>query len=472
MDESTQIVRIDRGLNDGLTRNHAARCDAARARPGASRPAPPRAASRSAPTLGPPNIMDTAGGRRAGTFEDFCNLVKLCQSFEVIHVLGGATEPQDLAVIIRHLHVTRAQLTLCDKVPFIFSRGSPPSTPTTSSSSGWRTASRPSSSARDLTSTPSSTPIHRCSSTYRCADGIIDFAAAGQVLIVTPFTLAGAMAPVTIAGALTLAHAEFLAGLVLAQIVKPGAPLVYGSFTSNVDMKSGSPAFGTPEYVKAERPARASLHACLGYLGAPPTRRRPMPGRSSRLRVADEPIRGALFGGCNFVLHAAGWLDESGLTTSYEKFILDIEMLQMFAEVFQPVGATHRPISRSRRCRKSAPEGISSDARTPWSAIEALSMRPWSPIGAITGAGPTMAPRPRPNARPASGGHRSQRYVAPEARSPKSSRRSMSTWRVGPRGALLRPSREHFASHPARPHKPPSRFYKSPGPQGTYHGVL
>ena len=76
-----------------------------------------------APTSGPPNIMDTARGRRAGTFEDFCNLMKLCQSFEVIHVLGGATEPQDLPVQFRHLHVTRAQLMLTDKIPFIFSRG-------------------------------------------------------------------------------------------------------------------------------------------------------------------------------------------------------------------------------------------------------------------------------------------------------------------------------------------------------------
>ena len=76
-----------------------------------------------APTSGPPNIMDTARDRRAGTLEDFCNLIKLCQSFEVIHVLGGATEPQDIPVHIRHLHVTRAQLMLCDKIPFIFSRG-------------------------------------------------------------------------------------------------------------------------------------------------------------------------------------------------------------------------------------------------------------------------------------------------------------------------------------------------------------
>jgi trimethylamine---corrinoid protein Co-methyltransferase len=142
---------------------------------------------------------------------------------------------------------------------------------------------------------------------------------------------------VTIAGALTLAHAEFLAGLTLAQIVRAGAPVVYGSFTSNVDMKSGSPAFGTPEYVKS------SLGA--GQLA----RFLRLPWRSSNATAANIPdaqaayesqmsLWGALLGGCNFVLHAAGWL-ESGLTTSYEKFILDIEMLQMLAEVFQPVGA-------------------------------------------------------------------------------------------------------------------------------------
>jgi trimethylamine--corrinoid protein Co-methyltransferase len=170
------------------------------------------------------------------------------------------------------------------------------------------------------------------------ANGILEFAAAGQVLIITPFTLAGAMAPVTIAGALTLAHAEALAGLVLAQIVRPGAPVVYGSFTSNVDMKSGSPAFGTPEYVKSSFGA-GQLARFLG-----------LPLRSSNATASNAPdaqaayeaqmsLWGALMGGCNYMLHAAGWL-ESGLTTSYEKFILDVEMLQMFAEVFQPVGAS------------------------------------------------------------------------------------------------------------------------------------
>jgi trimethylamine---corrinoid protein Co-methyltransferase len=290
-----------------------------------------------APTSGPPNVMDSAGGRRAGTLEDFRNLVKLCQSFEVIHVLGGATEPQDIPVHIRHLEFTRAQLMLCDKIPLVYSRGHGQVADNFELIRLAHAISPEEFRARPYTYTIINTnsPLQL---DIPMADGIIDFAAAGQVLIITPFTLAGAMAPVTIAGALTLAHAEALAGLTLAQIVRPGAPVVYGSFTSNVDMKSGSPAFGTPEYVKAAFGAGQMAR----HLG--------LPWRSSNATASNAPdaqsvyesqmsLWGALLGGCNFVLHAAGWL-EGGLTTSYEKFILDIEMLQMFAEMFQPVGAT------------------------------------------------------------------------------------------------------------------------------------
>ncbi|HVC02172.1 MAG TPA: trimethylamine methyltransferase family protein [Steroidobacteraceae bacterium] len=290
-----------------------------------------------APTAGPPNIMDTAGGRRAGTLEDFRNLIKLCQSFEVIHVLGGATEPQDIPVQVRHLEYMRAQLLLSDKVPHLYARGHG------QVADGFELIRLAHGiTAEQFRSRPYAYTVINTNSPLQLdipmADGIIDFAAAGQVLIITPFTLAGAMAPVTIAGALTLAHAEALAGLALAQIVRPGAPVVYGSFTSNVDMKSGSPAFGTPEYVKAAFGAGQMAR----HLG--------LPWRSSSATASNSPdaqsvyesqmsLWGALLGGCNFILHAAGWL-EGGLTTSYEKFILDIEMLQMFAEVFQPVGAS------------------------------------------------------------------------------------------------------------------------------------
>ncbi len=335
VDEATQIVRLDRALVGASLAAAPHDITLHTVDPGRNVPLS-KGCVAFAPTSGPPNIMDTARGRRAGTFEDFCNLMKLCQSFEVIHVLGGATEPQDIPVHIRHLEVTRAQLMLCDKVPFIFSRGHKQVADNfelirlAHGISPEEFRSRPYTYTIINTNSPLQLDIPM-------ADGIIDFAAAGQVLIITPFTLAGAMAPVTIAGALTLAHAEALAGLTLAQIVRPGAPIVYGSFTSNVDMKSGSPAFGTPEYVKAAFGAGQMAR----FLG--------LPWRSSNATASNVPdeqsvyesqmsLWGALLGGCNFVLHAAGWL-ESGLTTSYEKFILDIEMLQMLAEVFQPVGA-------------------------------------------------------------------------------------------------------------------------------------
>jgi trimethylamine--corrinoid protein Co-methyltransferase len=290
-----------------------------------------------APTSGPPNIMDTAGGRRAGTFEDFTNLIKLCQHFDVIHTLGGAVEPQDIPVHIRHLEMTRAQLLLSDKVPFVFSRGSgqiADNFELLRLAHGF--------TPEQFRATPVTWTVINTNSPLQLdipmAEGIIDFANAGQVLIITPFTLAGAMAPVTVAGALMLAHAEALSSITLAQMVNPGTPMIYGSFTSNVDMKSGSPAFGTPEYVKASFGAGQMAR----HIG--------LPWRSSNATASNSPdaqsvyeaqmsLWGALMGGANFMLHAAGWL-EGGLTTSYEKFILDVEMLQMFAESFQPVGAT------------------------------------------------------------------------------------------------------------------------------------
>src|SRR5208282_799626 len=335
VDASTNMVRIDRGLVASALATAPREITLHAKDPERNMPMFGRHVV-FAPTSGPPNVMDTKRGKRAGSFEDFCNLMKITQSFEVLHTLGGGVEPQDVPVQFRHLETTRAMLVLTDKIPKLYSRGSPQIADNFAlikiayglSEEEFR--SRPYTSTIINTNSPLQLDIPM-------ANGILEFAAAGQVLIITPFTLAGAMAPVTIAGALTLAHAEALAGLTLAQIVRPGAPVVYGSFTSNVDMKSGSPAFGTPEYVKAAFGAGQMAR----FLG--------LPWRSSNATASNIPdaqaayesqmsLWGALFGGCNFVLHAAGWL-ESGLTTSYEKFILDIEMLQMFAEVFQPVGA-------------------------------------------------------------------------------------------------------------------------------------
>ena len=335
VDEATGVVRLDRGLVAKALATAPGEFTFHTLNPEFNVPIGGRSVC-FAPTSGPPNIMDTEGGRRAGTLGDFENLTKLCQSFDVIHSLGGAVEPQDVPVHLRHYATTRSMLLLSDKVPFVYSRGSKQIADCFEmlriahgvSAEAFR--ERPYVWTVINTNSPMQLDIPM-------AEGIIDFAASGQVLIITPFTLAGAMAPVTITGALTLAHAEALAGITLAQSVRPGTPVIYGSFTSNVDMRSGSPAFGTPEYAKAAFGA-GQLARHIG-----------LPWRSSNATASCTPdaqavyeaqmsLWGALMGGANFILHAAGWV-EGGLSTSYEKFILDVEMLQMFAELFQPVGA-------------------------------------------------------------------------------------------------------------------------------------
>jgi trimethylamine--corrinoid protein Co-methyltransferase len=155
------------------------------------------------------------------------------------------------------------------------------------------------------------------------------------VIVVTPFTLAGAMAPVTIAGALAQQNAEALATIAFTQMVRPGAPVIYGGFTSNVDMRSGAPAFGTPEY------ARAAL------AGAQLGRRYSIPYRSSNANTANVSDSQAAWeammslwpvtlGHANLVMDGAGWM-EGGLTAPFEKFMMDVEMLQMMSEFLQPL---------------------------------------------------------------------------------------------------------------------------------------
>ncbi len=290
-----------------------------------------------APVAGPPSVSDLTRGKRSGTLADYRDLVRLAQSFDVIHVLGQMTEPGDTPVHERHLDTSLAQLTLGDKPPNFYSRGA--------GQLGDCFAMLRIAHGIDeetFRREPRCYSICNTNSPLQLdlpmTDGIIEFALNGQLMIVTPFTLAGAMAPITIAGALTLAHAEALFGITLNQLARAGAPVMYGSFTSNVDMKSGSPAFGTPEYAKAAFGA--------GQLA----RRIGVPWRCSSATAGNAPdaqavyesqmsLWGALLGGCHFMLHAAGWL-EGGLTASYEKFILDVEMLQMFAELFAPVPAS------------------------------------------------------------------------------------------------------------------------------------
>ncbi|MDB6158552.1 MAG: trimethylamine methyltransferase [Gammaproteobacteria bacterium] len=333
VDESTQMVHLDRGLVAKALTSVPAEVELIARNPARSC----RVGGRHvvfAPVAGPPSVSDLQRGKRTGTIEDFRDFVRLAQTFDVIHVLGQMVEPQDVPMSERHLETTLAQLTLGDKVPYFYCRG-------TAQLSDCFAMARIAHGIDEGTfrSRPLCYTICNTNSPLQLdvpmTDGIIDFAANGQLVIVTPFTLAGAMAPITIAGALTLAHAEALFGITLTQVVQPGAPVMYGSFTSNVDMKSGSPAFGTPEYTKAAFGAgQLARHIRVPWRCSSATA-----GNAPDAQAAYESqmsLWGALLGGCNFVLHAAGWL-EGGLTASFEKFILDIEMLQMFAEIFQPV---------------------------------------------------------------------------------------------------------------------------------------
>jgi trimethylamine--corrinoid protein Co-methyltransferase len=169
-------------------------------------------------------------------------------------------------------------------------------------------------------------------------EGLIAMAEHGQPVTVTPFTLMGAMTPVTLPAALAQQNAEALFGIALTQLVKPGTPVMYGAFTSNVDMRSGAPAFGTPENTKA--------NVIAGQLA----RRYSLPYRTSNanasnavdLQAAYETEMatwGAIMGGGNMIYHAAGWL-EGGLTASYEKLILDVEIIQNMTEFLRPIDFT------------------------------------------------------------------------------------------------------------------------------------
>lgn len=327
------MVRLDRGLVEEAVRTSPGHITLAGATPADDVPL-------GGPNIafvgvgGAPHISDLDRGKRPGTLVDAENMIRLAQAYDVIHILAPNVEPQDVPVHVRHLDMSRAQLTLSTKVPFVYARGRPQTLDCFEmirisrglDEAGF--AARPHCFTVINTNSPRQLDIPMC-------QGIIDFAAAGQPSLITPFTLAGAMAPVTMAGALTLAHAEALAGITLAQIVRPGAPVLYGSFTSNVDMKSGSPAFGTPEFVKAALGAgQLARHIDVPWRGSVGTASNAPDEQGTYETLMS--MWGNLLGGAHWWQHAAGWI-EGGLTGSMEKFILDVEMLQILAETMVPL---------------------------------------------------------------------------------------------------------------------------------------
>lgn len=285
-----------------------------------------------------PNCSDAERGRRPGSQQDFRELVKLGQIFNILHLTGGyPVEPVDLHASIRHLDCLADFVKLTDKAFHVYSLGRQRNRDGIEIARIGRGVDE-----ATLEREPSILSIINSSSPLRLdtpmLQGIIEMSARNQVIVMTPFTLAGAMAPVTVAGALAQQNAEALAGIALTQLVRPGAPVVYGGFTSNVDMKSGAPAFGTPEYVKA------------AWVGGQLARRYGLPYRTSNVCAANTvdaqaayesvlALWGAVMGGGNFIKHAAGWL-EGGLCCSFEKTVLDVDLLQMVAEMLTPLEVT------------------------------------------------------------------------------------------------------------------------------------
>lgn len=283
----------------------------------------------------PPNCSDADGGRRVGNLHDYRNFLRLSQYFNTVHFLGGyPVEPIDIHASIRHLEALRDMAVLTDKPFHAYSLGKE------RICDGIEIAriARGIDGAQ-LEREPSLFSIINTNSPLKLdtpmLQGIIEMSSRNQVICVTPFTLAGAMAPVTVAGAVVLQNAEALAGLAMVQTVRKGAPFIYGGFTSNVDMKSGAPAFGTPEYMKA----------CM--LGGQLARRYKLPYRTSNTCAANAvdaqaayesvfSLWGVTMGGGNMVMHAAGWM-EGGLVASFEKFVLDCDLLQMVTEFLKPL---------------------------------------------------------------------------------------------------------------------------------------
>ncbi len=282
-----------------------------------------------------PNVADLDGGRRMGNRHDYQNLLRLLQTLTSVHFVAGyPVEPTDVHFSVRHLHATHDMLTLTDRAITVYSLGL----------QRVRDVIEMARIARGvddatLEREPSLLTVVNTNSPLRLdvpmSQGIIEMARRNQVVCITPFTLAGAMAPVTLAGALALQNAEALLGTALVQVVRPGAPVIYGAFTSNVDMQSGAPAFGTPEY------ARAAM------IGGQLARRYGLPYRSSNACAANAvdaqaayesvfSLWGAIMGGVNLLMHGAGWM-EGGLHASFEKMVLDADLLHMVTAMLDPV---------------------------------------------------------------------------------------------------------------------------------------
>ena len=283
----------------------------------------------------PPSYWDYATQRKMSGTREMCqNFLKLCQYFNCIHFVGGyPVEPVDIHPSIRHLDVLYDKLTLTDKVAHAYSLGKERVEDVMEMVriAGGYSEEEFEASPKMYTNINSTSPLKH---DQPMLDGWMRLARRNQGLVVTPFTLAGAMAPVTMAGAVAQSLAEGLCAVALAQWIRPGAACAIGTFTSNVDMKSGAPAFGTPEYMRATQ--------MTGQMA----RFYKLPMRASGVCAANIPdgqamwetsnsLWSAVQSGTHLIYHAAGWL-EGGLIASPEKFVMDCEILQQIQRYMEP----------------------------------------------------------------------------------------------------------------------------------------
>ena len=287
------------------------------------------------PVTGAPNIRDLEGGRRYGDLEGFRNILRLTHKLGILHWQGGiVVEPVDIPVAVRHLLTYQAHIECADIVWAARGIGGVQAQDAIAMS-----AIEHGCTVEELAARPTLMTVTNVNSPRRVDEEILDnimvMARHGQCVVITPFTLMGAMAPVTLAGALAQQTAEALGVVTLCQMLRPGTPCVIGGFTSNVDMRTGSPAFGTPEYCNA-----VLASAQIG-------RRLKIPVRTSAVNaspVVDAQstyetafsLQAAILSHSHLINHAAGWL-EGGLSASLEKIVVDAELLRNWAEMLKPI---------------------------------------------------------------------------------------------------------------------------------------
>ena len=280
-----------------------------------------------APVYGPPFVRDAAGGRRYATLEDFRNFVKLGYMSKWLHHSGGTVcEPTDEPVNKRHFDMLLSHMTLSDK-PFMGSVTDPVRARDSVEMAEILFGAEEGQGLQGRAVMTSLININSPLTFDNVMMGALEeYAQAGQACIVSPFVVGGAMAPVSVAGTLAQVLAEVMAGVAYAQLVRPGAPVIFGTFVTSIDMNSGAPTFGTPEAAQITYGAgQLARRLGLPYRSAGSFNGSKLPDAQAAYETANS-LNAGLFAGVNFMLHAAGWL-EGGLVASYEKFVMDADQL-------------------------------------------------------------------------------------------------------------------------------------------------